>query len=65
MRPHIQDVTAGTRAREVREHPEITQPILDPTDPRFGEVPPDAREHASATEPAGDATDPLYRQTPD
>lgn len=48
MRSHIQDQdpTAGTRACEIREHPEIPQPIHDPTDPRFGQVWPDgaARE---------------------
>lgn len=55
MRSHIQDQdpTAGTRACEIREHPEIPQPIHDPTNPRFGEVWPDG--HASATEAAGDA----------
>ncbi len=65
MRPHFQDVTAGIRAREIREHPDIPHPIFDPTDAHFGEVPPDARQRASAREPAVDATDPLYGQTLD
>ncbi|MBV9535565.1 MAG: hypothetical protein JO321_09160 [Solirubrobacterales bacterium] len=58
-----QDPTAGTRACEIREHPEVPQPIHDPTDPRFGEVLSGAREHGGATELASDATDPLYGQT--
>ncbi len=32
----LSDPTAGERARLIRSHPEIRQPILDPTDPRSG-----------------------------
>ena len=67
MRSHIQDQdpTAGTRACEIREHPEIPQPIHDPTDPRFGEIWPNAQpQQETATKAATDSRDPLYAQTP-
>ncbi len=32
----LSDVTAGQRAQQARLHPELEQPILDPTDPRYG-----------------------------
>jgi hypothetical protein len=28
------DPTEGERARSIREHPDLVQPIFDPTDPR-------------------------------
>ena len=33
------DPTAGERARQIREHPDAPMPILDPTDPRYGQFP--------------------------
>lgn len=38
MRPSTFDPMAGERARAIVQHPEIAQPIPDPTDPRCGEV---------------------------
>jgi len=36
------DPTAGERARLAQELPEQPQPIVDPTDPRYGLLQPDA-----------------------
>jgi hypothetical protein len=52
MRPHTEDPTAGTRARNIHEHPEIPQPNFDPTDPRYGEALSGGREHARAQQNA-------------
>lgn len=38
MRPLIFDSTAGMRAREISAHPGVPLRILDPTDPRYGEL---------------------------
>lgn len=35
------DPMAGERARRIYERPEEPQPILDPTDPRYGSTDPD------------------------
>ncbi len=43
------DPTAGERARRIRLHPERPQPILDPTDPRYGTDPSTGEAAASAT----------------
>ena len=57
MRPPILDPTGGETARATRAHPEAAQPVLDPTDPRFGRV-------STAGDPVGevlrifDPTDP-------
>ena len=32
----LSDPTAGQTAQLKRVHPEVPQPILDPTDPRYG-----------------------------
>ncbi len=32
----LSDPTAGQGAQLTRLHPEVPQPILDPTDPRYG-----------------------------
>lgn len=34
--PPVTDPTAGERARQLRQDPAQPQPILDPTDPRYG-----------------------------
>jgi hypothetical protein len=34
------DPTAGRRAREAYRNPAASQPILDPTDPRYGRLQP-------------------------
>ena len=57
MSPPIHDVTAGRRAREIREHPGTPQVIVDPTDSRFGEIPGVRERGAPRTE---DPIDPLY-----
>lgn len=38
MPDNVSDPTAGRRARQIREHPEVPQPVADPTDPRYGSV---------------------------
>lgn len=38
MADDMSDPTAGRRARMIREHPEVPQPITDPTDPRCGSI---------------------------
>jgi hypothetical protein len=59
MRRPIEDVTAGTRAREIHEHPETPQPISDPMDPQYGHVriPGPGR---GRVEPLRDPTNPRY-----
>jgi len=39
MRPLPLDPTAGERARAIRLHAEVPQPVVDPTDTRFGLFP--------------------------
>jgi hypothetical protein len=41
MAPETTDPTAGRRARDIRRDPTTPQPILDPTDPRYGPLQPD------------------------
>jgi hypothetical protein len=48
------DPTAGARAREVQRNPGVPQPILDPTDPRYGQLQGGARASGEVL----DATDP-------
>jgi hypothetical protein len=43
----VSDPTAGQRAQRAKFHPELPQPILDPTDPRCG-----ASEPASEIRPS-------------
>lgn len=38
MRPLTLDPTAGKRARAIRVHPEVPQPVSDPTDARYGRL---------------------------
>jgi hypothetical protein len=39
MRSPTLDPTAGERARRIRAHPGIPEPISDPMDSRYGEIP--------------------------
>ncbi len=41
------DITAGERAHAIAEHPSLSQPIFDPTDPRC-ETPASASEAVAA-----------------
>lgn len=50
----ITDPTAGRRALRTRLHPELDQPITDPTDPRYG-LPAIADDRGDLTEPAREA----------
>jgi hypothetical protein len=55
MRSPTLDPTAGERARALRLRPWVAHRITDPTDPRYGTVPPaDPRESG----PAGQIVDP-------
>lgn len=56
----VSDPTAGQRAQQARFHPELPQPILDPTDPRCGTYEP-AGELAASDRPAV-AEPPRLRQ---
>lgn len=51
------DPTAGERARRLKLHPEVPQPVLDPTDPRYGlpstAAQPRDAEDITPREPAG------------
>jgi hypothetical protein len=38
LKESLSDPTAGATAQAKRWHPEVPQPILDPTDPRYGSV---------------------------
>ncbi len=58
MRPHTLDPTAGERARNIQQHPEVPQHLEDPTDRRCGEFVPRATEHASGPGVIVDPTDP-------
>jgi hypothetical protein len=56
MTAPIFDVTAGRRARELRDNPDAPRPITDPTDPRNGLA---ARGRQDDERPAQrDPTDP-------
>jgi hypothetical protein len=35
------DLTAGRRAQQIHETPDVALPIMDPTDPRYGQRPTD------------------------
>ena len=45
MRRKSFDPTAGERARAIREHPGVPQPISDPMDPRSRKPGPDLHRH--------------------
>ena len=60
MRPQILDATAGQTAREIRAHPAAPWPILDPTDPRFGEPSRDIPRRAGHAPVVLDPTDSEY-----
>lgn len=51
----LSDPTAGQRAQRSRLEPGVAQPILDPTDPRYGSTPTPQRDVAS-DEPREPAT---------
>jgi hypothetical protein len=53
-----QDPMAGTTARRIREHPNEPQPVVDPTDPRNGQMPGRPTEHRLIVDP----TDPRNGQ---
>jgi len=57
MRSTALDLTAGKRAREIRESPEVAQQILDPTDSRWGGMLDDGDGYGRAR-PIFDPTDP-------
>ena len=40
MRSATLDPTAGERARRIQAHPEVPEHIVDPMDPRYGELTP-------------------------
>lgn len=56
MRPSTFDPMAGERARAILRHPDVAQPIPDPTDPRYGEF--DAGQQVGETRIVVDPTDP-------
>jgi hypothetical protein len=60
MRGTILDITAGERARAIRAHPGASHPIVDPTDPRYGETSLDSRGSGAGSQPIFDPTDPAY-----
>jgi hypothetical protein len=51
----MSDLTAGERARAIREHPGAAQPIFDPTDPHYCML---------ASDPLRVMGDPPYRFDP-
>lgn len=64
MRPSTLDPTAGERARQIGAHPGAAQPILDPTDPRYGEFLLDPSEQASQVQRVFDPTNPRCGDAP-
>lgn len=56
------DPTAGARARQIRKHPGDPQRIADPTDPRYGKLPPNTGHQAGGFSRAEDPTDPRYEE---
>lgn len=58
MRLPTLDPTAGERARAMSLDPEVAQPLTDPTDPRFGEVPLAIRGRTGRAKRVFDPTDP-------
>jgi hypothetical protein len=58
MRGPTLDPTAGERARAIRAHPGDRHPIVDPTDPRYGEASVHALRGTAAARPIFDPTDP-------
>jgi hypothetical protein len=58
MTPSVSDPTAGERARAICEHPEIPQPVVDPTDPNLGAVSPRSQGATGEARQIVDPTDP-------
>jgi hypothetical protein len=54
------DPTAAQRPHGIRAHFGASQPITDPTDPRYGEPLGETREGVSDTPRIVDPTDPEY-----
>jgi len=65
MRPLSVDPTAGRRARAIRAHPELAQPIVDPTDSRYGALLPDPRARSDVAQRIIDPTDREYGKPAD
>lgn len=59
VRPTNSDPTAGERARRIRERPAAAEPILDPTDRRYGHTLDQSAADAEAAH-ISDPTDPEY-----
>lgn len=65
MRPSF-DPMAGESARAIQADPAAPQPILDPTDPRYGELAPPIGEPAGPARQAwADPTDPAAGRRPE
>lgn len=58
MRPPTSDPTAGKRARAIHAHPEIPQPVQDPTDPGYGSGSSEGRWRQLDPRRVFDPTDP-------
>lgn len=56
------DAPTGDGSREIA-NPEAPRPIIDATDPRYGE--PGSRSRARDPESFMDHSDPVYREPPD
>jgi hypothetical protein len=65
MRPPTEDALAGERARKIRANPGAPQRVSDPTDPRYGKVPPETGERAGNAQRIVDPTDPGCGDLPD
>jgi hypothetical protein len=61
-RQALLDPTAGERARRLHERPELTPPITDPTDPRYGRPRRDPRVPHRARR--GSTAARAYREAP-
>lgn len=64
MRSPTLDPTAGERARRIRLHPDIPERISDPTDPRYGQIPPAAPNYPRDARRIVDPTDPECGERP-
>ena len=58
MGPPTLDPTAGERARNIHQHPEVSQGMADPTDRRCGQLTPGGSERAGSLRLIVDPTDP-------
>jgi hypothetical protein len=57
------DVTAGERARRIRQHPDEPEFVPDPTDPRAEELSSGEPEALRDFRPIADPTDPRNGET--